>query len=62
MIYPEQFGAAVEMPKPIDPLAETISTAPSPILLSLNRLRALYASFRLERRRNSHHRYRRHRD
>ena len=62
VIYPEQFGAAVEMPKPIDPLAETISTAPSPILLSLNRLRALYASFRLERRRNSHHRYRRHRD
>ncbi len=58
VIYPEQFGAAVEMPKPIDPLAETISTAPSTLLLSLNRLRAIYASLRLERRRYSHRRNR----
>ena len=51
VLYPSQFGDAAEMPTPIDPLSEAPSTAPSPILLSLQRLRALYASMRLELRR-----------
>ncbi len=51
VIYPGQFGSKMEMPAPIDSLSQRPSTAPSPILLSLQRIRALYASFRLERRR-----------
>lgn len=52
VIYPAQFGAEVEMPAPIDPLSQRPSTAPSPILLSLQRVRGLYASLRLELRRH----------
>lgn len=42
MIYPEQFGAQMEMPAPINPLAQSIPTAPSPVLLSLRRIRDFF--------------------
>lgn len=51
VIYPEQFGAATEMPAPIDPLAHRVPTAPTTLPFSLQRLRSAYAAMRLELRR-----------
>lgn len=56
VIYPEQFGDAVEMPAPIDPLSQTPSTAPSALLLSVQRLKGAYMSFRLGLRRRRRYR------
>ena len=49
IIYPEQFGAEAEMPTPIDPLAATITSNPSPLLLSVNRWRAQFSDYRKRR-------------
>lgn len=49
IIYPEQFGAEAEMPTPIDPLSATITSNPSPLLLSVNRWRAQFSDFRKRR-------------
>lgn len=56
VIYPEQFGDAVEMPAPIDPLSQAPSTAPSALLLSVQRLKGAYMSFRLGLRRRRRYR------
>ncbi|MBR4886449.1 MAG: cation:proton antiporter [Muribaculaceae bacterium] len=49
IIYPEQFGAEAEMPTPIDPLSATITSNPSPLLLSVNRWRAQFSDYRKRR-------------
>lgn len=49
IIYPEQFGAEAEMPTPIDPLSTTITSNPSPLLLSVNRWRAQFSDYRKRR-------------
>ena len=49
IIYPEQFGAEAEMPTPIDPLSATITSNPSPLLLSINRWRAQFSDYRKRR-------------
>lgn len=49
IIYPEQFGAEAEMPTPIDPLSATITSNPSPLLLSANRWRAQFSDYRKRR-------------
>lgn len=56
VIYPEQFGDAVEMPAPINPLSQAPSTAPSALLLSVQRLKGAYMSFRLGLRRRRRYR------
>lgn len=52
VVYPEQFGATAEMPAPIDPLTQRVSTAPSTLPFSLQRIRSAYAALRLELRRH----------
>ena len=49
IIYPEQFGAEAEMPTPIDPLSATITSNPSPLLLSVKRWRAQFSDYRKRR-------------
>ena len=49
IIYPEQFGAEAEMPTPIDPLSATITSNPSPLLLSVDRWRAQFSDYRKRR-------------
>lgn len=46
ILYPEQFGAEAEMPTPMDPLSATITSNPSPLLLSIRRWRAQLSDYR----------------